>query len=56
MHSMHIHHRKLITAGTVFLMSWLIGTFLIHRFEAGYPIGENYFNAFYFTVITTATI
>ena len=28
----------------------------MHRFEQGYPIGESYFNAFYFTVITTATI
>lgn len=37
-------------------MSWLLGTFAIHKFEYGHPIGENYFNAFYFTVITTATI
>jgi hypothetical protein len=53
---LHLHHRKLIIVGIVFLLSWLVGTFLIHRFEAGYPIGESYFNAFYFTVITTATI
>lgn len=37
-------------------MSWLVGTYFIHRFEYGFPIGESYFNAFYFTVITTATI
>ena len=37
-------------------MSWLIGTLLIHHFELGYPIGESYFNALYFTIITTATI
>ena len=53
---LHIHHRKLITVGIVFLSFLLIGTLLIHRFEAGHPIGESYFNAFYFTVITTATI
>lgn len=53
---LHIHHRKLLTVGIVFLLSWLIGTFFIHRFEAGFPIGASYFNAFYFTVITTATI
>lgn len=53
---LHLHHRKLIIVGVVFLLSWLIGTFLIHRFETGHPIGESYFNAFYFTVITTATI
>lgn len=40
----------------IFLLSWILGTLLIHRFEAGYPIGESYFNALYFTVITTATI
>lgn len=53
---LHIHHRKLIIVGIIFLLSWFIGTILIHRFEAGHPIGESYFNAFYFTVITTATI
>lgn len=53
---LHLHHRKLIIVGIIFLLSWLIGTVLIHRFEQGYPIGESYFNAFYFTVITTATI
>ncbi len=54
--ALHIHHRKLLTVAIVFLLSWLIGTFFIHRFEAGHPIGESYFDAFYFTVITTATI
>lgn len=53
---LHIHHKKLINIALIFLLSWLLGTFFIHRFEAGYPIGENYFNALYFTVITTATI
>lgn len=54
--ALHIHHRKLITVALIFVTSWIIGTFLIHRFEAGHPIGENYFNALYFTIITTATI
>ncbi len=53
---LHIVHKKLITVSIVFLFSWLIGTYLIHYFEAGHPIGQSYFNAFYFTVITTATI
>jgi voltage-gated potassium channel len=53
---LHIHHRKLIIIGIIFLTSWLVGTLLIHRFEAGYPIGESYFDALYFTIITTATI
>ncbi len=53
---LHIHHKKLINIGVIFLFSWLLGTFFIHRFEVWHPIGENYFNAFYFTVITTATI
>jgi CBS domain containing-hemolysin-like protein len=53
---LHIVHKKLIITGVIFLLSWLIGTYLIHRFEAGYPIGDSYFNAFYFTIITTATI
>lgn len=53
---LHIHHKKLINVAVIFLASWLVGTFFIHRFEAGYPIGTSYFNAFYFTVITTATI
>jgi voltage-gated potassium channel len=53
---MHIHHRKLIITGSLFIVSWIIGTFLIHYFESGHPIGESYFNALYFTVITTATI
>ncbi len=53
---LHIHHKKLINIAIIFLFSWLLGTFFIHRFEIGYPIWESYFNAFYFTVITTATI
>jgi uncharacterized protein (DUF2062 family) len=53
---LYAHHKKLITIAGVFLASWIIGTLLIHNFEAGFPIGENYFNALYFTVITTATI
>ena len=53
---LYSHHKKLINIAIIFLASWLIGTFFIHRFEIGYPIGESYFNAFYFTVITTATI
>ena len=53
---LYIHHKKLINVALIFLASWLVGTFFIHRFEIGYPIGESYFNAFYFTVITTATI
>ena len=53
---LHIVHRKLLIIGIIFILSWLVGTFLIHKFEYGHPIGESYFNAFYFTVITTATI
>ncbi len=53
---LHIHHRKLIIVWFIFLISWIVGTFLIHLFEEWFPIGESYFNAFYFTVITTATI
>jgi hypothetical protein len=53
---LHIVYKKLIIVASLFLFSWVVGTFLIHRFEAGHPIGESYFNAFYFTVITTATI
>ncbi len=53
---LHIHHRKYIEIGLIFLGSWVIGTILIHRLEHGYPIGESYFNALYFTIITTATI
>ncbi len=55
-HMLHIHHKKLIVIAIVFILSWLIGTFFIHKFEVGHPIGQSYFNAFYFTVITTATI
>lgn len=53
---LYIHHKKLIIIGIIFLLSWILGTFFIHKFEAGYPIGADYFSAFYFTVITTATI
>jgi hypothetical protein len=54
--SLHIHHKKLIVVALIFLASWIVGTFAVHYFEQGHPIGESYFNAFYFTVITTATI
>jgi voltage-gated potassium channel len=54
--TLHLHHRKLITVALIFLTSWIVGTFAVHYFEQGHPIGENYFNALYFTVITTATI
>lgn len=47
-------HRKLQIIIIIFLLSWLIGTFLIHRFESAQ--NWSYFDAFYFTVITTATI
>ena len=50
----HLHHRKLIIIAVIFLASWLLGTFLIHHFERAQ--GWSYFDAFYFTVITTATI
>jgi Ion channel len=55
-HMLHINHRKLILVGIAFIVSWIVGTYLIHYFERGHPIGESYFNALYFTVITTATI
>ena len=51
---LHIHHRKLVTIAIIFVSSWILGTFLIHYFERAQ--GWNYFDAFYFTVITTATI
>lgn len=51
---LRIHHRKLIKTGLIFLSAWLIGTFLIHYFERAQ--GWTYFEAFYFTVITTATV
>jgi hypothetical protein len=54
--SLYTHHKKIITVAVWFLVSWIIGTFAVHYFEVGHPIGESYFNAFYFTVITTATI
>lgn len=53
---LHITHKKLITVGIIFITSWILGTIAIHYLERGYPIGESYFNALYFTVITTATI
>ena len=51
---LHIHHRKLIIVAIVFVVSWFLGTFLIHLFES--EQNWSYFDAFYFTVITTATI
>ena len=54
--ALHLHHRRLITVGIIFIISWIVGTLAVHYFEIGHPIGESYFNAFYFTVITTATI
>ncbi len=54
--SRHIHHQKIIMIALLFLASWVVGTFAVHYFEQGHPIGESYFNALYFTVITTATI
>lgn len=54
--ALHLHHRKLITVALIFVASWIVGTFAVHYFEQGHPIGESYFNALYFTVITTATI
>lgn len=51
---LHLHHRKLIKTGIIFLSAWLVGTFFIHYFERAQ--GWTYFEAFYFTVITTATV
>lgn len=51
---LHIQHRKLLIVATIFFMSWFLGTFLIHSFESAQH--WSYFDAFYFTVITTATI
>lgn len=50
------HYQKLRLISLIFLLSWAAGTVALHYFEQGHPIGESYFNAFYFTVITTATI
>jgi len=51
----HLHpHRQLQIITLIFISSWIIGTFLIHHFEKSQ--GWNYFDALYFTVITTATI
>jgi voltage-gated potassium channel len=51
----HLHpHRQLQIIGVIFAISWFIGTVLIHRFESIQH--WSYFDAFYFTVITTATI
>jgi hypothetical protein len=52
----HLVHKKLVIVALVFLVTWIFGSMLLMHFEEGYPIGESYFNAFYFTVITTATI
>jgi hypothetical protein len=54
--TLHLHHRKLIIVALIFIASWIVGTFAVHYFESGHPIGKSYFDAFYFTVITTATI
>lgn len=54
--TLHLHHRRLITVALIFIASWVVGTFAVHYFEQGHPIGDSYFNALYFTVITTATI
>lgn len=54
MNMRHLHHKKLIIIGSIFAGSWILGTFLIHDFEAAQ--WWNYFDSFYFTVITTATI
>lgn len=51
---LYIHHRKLIVVAIIFCVSWFLGTFLIHSFESAQD--WSYFDAFYFTVITTATI
>ena len=51
---LHIQHRKLIIIAIIFLTSWFLGTFFIHSFESAQ--NWSYFDAFYFTVITTATI
>ncbi|MBP9811822.1 two pore domain potassium channel family protein [Candidatus Gracilibacteria bacterium] len=45
---------KLKIIGIFFIVSWFIGTVLIHYFER--EQNWSYFDAFYFTVITTATI
>lgn len=46
--------QKLITIAIIFVISWIIGTLMIHRFEQAQH--WSYFDAFYFNVITTATI
>ena len=52
---LHLHpHRQLQIISGIFVGSWIIGTFLIHYFERVQL--WSYFDAFYFTVITTATI
>ncbi len=51
----HLHpHRQLQVIVGIFAISWFVGTMLIHRFEAAQ--NWSYFDALYFTVITTATI
>lgn len=52
---LHLHpHRQLQIITVIFVISWIIGTFLMHHFERAQ--GWNYFDALYFTIITTATI
>ena len=52
---LHLHpHRQLQIISAIFVVSWIIGTFLIHYFERAQ--GWHYFDALYFTIITTATI
>lgn len=51
----HLHpHRQLQIISVFFVVSWIIGAFLIHYFERAQS--WSYFDALYFTVITTATI
>lgn len=49
----HPHH-KLQLIVIFFVLSWILGTVLIHHFER--EQGWSYFDALYFTIITTATI
>jgi CBS domain containing-hemolysin-like protein len=51
----HLHpHRKLQIIAVCILFGWIAGTFAIHYLERAQ--GWTYFDALYFTVITTATI
>lgn len=47
-------HHKLQLIALFFVINWLSGTVLIHHFERAQA--WSYFDALYFTVITTATI